>query len=207
MPSHVCGTAPGDPVSPFRPTVRHRSSLRRSVGVRCACCALARLVCLSLAVRWCVRSCFAFSFQPMFAVDLSSQCVLKYCCKQSVIFFPWKEGILFFSFVFFLFFLCFCLWFVSVRILLRTCVTGDPAHLPAVFLFIAALFRRCRDGAKRWSEGVCWILGICLWGFCCHGSRVNKHVWRYDGSGYDAAGARANEPFTSWGSAADAARG
>ncbi len=132
---------------------------------------------------------------------------LKYCCKQSVIFFAWKEGIFFFSFVFFLFFLCFCLWFVSVRILLRTCVTGDPAHLPAVFLFIAALFRRCRDGAKRWSEGVCWILGICLWGFCCHGSRVNKHVWRYDGSGYDAAGARANEPFTSWGSAADAARG
>jgi hypothetical protein len=50
---------------------------------------------------------------------------------------------------FFLFFLCFCLWFVSVRILLRTCLSGDPAHFPTVFLSIAALFRRCRDGAKR----------------------------------------------------------
>ncbi len=111
-----------------------------------------------------VRFCFAFSFPLTFAVDLSSQCVLKYCCKRIVIFFCLKEGNFFFS-VIFLFFLCFCLWLVSVRILLRTCVIGDPAHLPAVFLFIAALFRRCRDGAKRWSEGVCWILGICLWGF------------------------------------------
>ncbi len=112
---------------------------------------LSHVWCVFLWLSGGVRSCFAFSFQPMFAVDLSSQCVLKYCCKQSVIFFLVKKREFFFSFpVFFsFFFLCFCLWFVSVRILLRTCVTGDPAHLPAVFLFIAALFRRCRDGAKR----------------------------------------------------------
>jgi len=75
---------------------------------------LSHVWCVFLWLSGGVRSCFAFSFPPMFAVDLSSQCVFKVLLQAECDFLCLKRGNFFF-------FLCFFSFFPLLLFVVRFC--------------------------------------------------------------------------------------